>query len=598
MAAIISVSACAEINLSHDLVDLRIASRNLAPNNPNLDARPLFQAALDYAQKNNVHLITADQGAYYFLTPSAPDRYVSINAASDLTIDLHGSDIYTKQSFLIWLVVIDSSRITLTNFTLDSQQLPFTQVRLTGVSANQRTLNYVTQPGWPSPTIFNTVTNPDGTFQDLWALVFRNGTLIANSNRLPLTRSLQEGVLQVQKNDAPWTQPAVLATYQPGDTIVVTARGGEAPILIAGGDNNVIRNVDVYSSGAIAVHVDTISNATVDHVRVMPRPGTDRLISSNADGIHLSYALANNLITGCYVSRTIDDGIAINSPFLAFVTQQSGARQVRLTRNFNSIFANGLAVSFVSTVTAAMLPAVRILSQDPPYADPPSQNSSTITVDQDLPTLQKGFGMVYADAQNRGAGSVIQDSVIEDVLSARGIYLGGVSGVIVQRNIIRRTNGGAIVAHEDVASYPAGPNRDLQIVNNIVEHAIGPAAVGTGVLAAIASIFVLSTDLNFNFLPGTPNTNITIANNYIFNSGRGGIWVSNLSGGTVESNTILQYNVYPGLAAWGLSTDATAQLRQDFSQAVVVRSSAGVSVGYNVIQKRAHPVSQYYHLTN
>jgi hypothetical protein len=578
-----------ELNLSHDLIPLRIASQNLTPDNPALDARPLFQAALDYAVKNGIHLITADQGAYYFLTPAAKDRYLSFNSALDLTIDLHGSDIYMKQSYLIWLVAIDSNRITLTNFTLDSQQLPFTQVRLTGVSANQRALNYVTQPGWPSPTVFNTVTNPDGSSQDLWALVFSNGALVSNSNRLPLTRSLQEGVLQVQKNDAPWTQPGVLAAYQPGDTIVVTARGSEAPLMIAGGDGNVIRNVDVYSSGAIGVHLDTVSNATVDHVRVMPRPGTDRLVGANADGIHLSYALANNIVTNCYVSRSVDDAIAINSPFLAFVGQQTGARQVRLLRNFNSTFPNGLAVSFVSTITAGVLSGGHILSQDPPYSDPPNQNSANITLDQDLPALQKGFGMIYGDTQNRGAGSAIQDNLIEDVFSARGIYLGGVSGVMVQRNIIRRTNGGAIVAHEDVAAYPMGPNRDLQIVNNTVEHAIGPAAVGTGTVAAIASIFVLSTDLNFNFVAGAPNTNITIANNYIVNSGRGGIWVSNLSGGMVEGNTILQYNTHPELAAWGLSPDAAAQLLQDFAQAVIVKSSQGVTVQNNVTQKRPQP---------
>jgi hypothetical protein len=594
LAAIFYVSASAQINLSHDLIPLRIASQNLTPDNPNLDARPLFQAALDYAKGNKIHLITADQGAYYFLTPVAKDRYLSIDSASDLTIDLHGSNIYVKQSFLIWLVAIDCNRFTLTNFTLDSQQLPFTQVRLTGVSANQRTLNYVTQPGWPSPAIFNTITNPDGSSQDLWALVFRNGALVPNSNRLPLARPLQESILQVQKNDAPWTLPGVLAGYQPGDTIVVTARGGEAPILMAGGDGNVIRNVDVYSSGAIGVHLDSVSNTTVDHVRVMPRPGTDRLISANADGIHLSFAWANNMVANCYVDRSIDDAIAINSPFLAFISQQTGARQVRLLRNFNSVFPNGLAVSFVSTLTAGMLPGGHILSQDPPFTDTPTQNSTSIALDQDLLSLQKGFGMIYADPQYRGAGSVIQDNLIEDVFSARGIYLGGVSGVIVQRNVVRRTNGGAIVAHEDVAAYPMGPNHDLQIVNNTVEHAIGPAAVGTGVLAAIASIFVLSTDLNFNFVSGAPNTNITIANNYIINSGRGGIWVSNLNGGSVEGNTILQYNTHPELAAWGLSTDATAQLRQDFSQAVVVKTSQGVIVQNNVTQRRPHALAQYY----
>jgi hypothetical protein len=442
------------------------------------------------------------------------------------------------------------------------------------------------------------VTNPDGSSQDLWALVFRNGALVANSNKLALIRPLQEGVLQVQKNDAPWTQPGVLASYQPGDTIVVTARGGEAPIVIAGGDGNVIRNVDLYSSGALGLHLDTVSNATVDHVRVMPRPGTDRLISSNADGIHFSYALANNIVTNCYVSRSIDDAIAINSPFLAFISQQTGARQLRLLRNFSSIFPNGLAVSFVSTLTADAFPGGHIISQNPPYADPPNQNSTNITLDQDLPTLQKGFGMIYGDPQNRGAGSTIQDNLIEDVFSARGIYLGGVSGVTVQRNIIRRTNCGAIVAHEDLSAYPMGPNRDLRIVNNMVEHAIGPAAVGTGSLSAIASIFVVSTDLNFDFVPGSPNTNITIANNYIVNSGRGGIWISNLNGGTVEGNTILQYNTHPELAVWGFSADVVAQLRQDFTQAVVVKSSVGVSVQNNVTEKRPHLFAQYYNGPN
>jgi hypothetical protein len=138
-----------------------------------------------------------------------------------------------------------------------------------------------------------------------------------------------------------------------------------------------------------------------------------------------------------------------------------------------------------------------------------------------------------------------------------------------------------------------GPNRDLRIVNNMVEHTIGPAAVGTGSLSAIASIFVLSTDLNFDFVPGSPNTNITIANNYIVNSGRGGIWISNLNGGTVEGNTILQYNTHPELAVWGFSADVVAQLRQDFTQAVVVKSSVGVSVQNNVTEKRPHLFAQY-----
>ena len=36
---------------------------------PNLDARPLFQAALQYVGKHHTILITLDHGSYYFLTP-------------------------------------------------------------------------------------------------------------------------------------------------------------------------------------------------------------------------------------------------------------------------------------------------------------------------------------------------------------------------------------------------------------------------------------------------------------------------------------------------------------------------------------------------
>jgi hypothetical protein len=157
----------------------------------------------------------------------------------------------------------------------------------------------------------------------------------------------------------------------------------------------------------------------------------------------------------------------------------------------------------------------------------------------------------------------------------------------VRNNVIRRTDCGAIAAHEDLAAYPVGPAQDIQIVDNTVEDAIGPGAVGTGTVAAIASIFVLTTNQNFSFVPASPNTNITIANNSIFNSGRGGIWIGNLNGGLVQGNYVCRYYRYPGLAAWGLDADTTSQLLQDFTQGIVVRSSSGVVVQNNDVEQKA-----------
>jgi hypothetical protein len=584
----LSCSACAavpSINMSRDLVGLGIAKRNLAPNNPNLDARPLFQAALAYAAANSTGLITADPGAYYFLTPQMPDRYLQIDAYSNLTIDLAGSDLYLAQSEIIGFALIDCTNVTLSNFTVDNLQLPFTQVQLTGVSAPQGVLQYIAIPGWPSPTTFSAIRDPSGTPESLSAVVFRNGQMIPGTAVLPIQRPLSEGTLQIVSSDSPWTQPAVLGTYQPGDIIVFMARGGEAPVLIEGGTGVAVTGVTVYSSAAIAVHLDNTQGALVDHVQVIPRPGTGRLISSNADGIHLSYALANNIVRFSTVERTVDDGIAINSPFLAFVTSQSGARKIVASRNFNSIFPNGLLVSFVDTSSGQIVGSAHIASQNPTYSDPLNNSGPvTLTFDQNLPTLANGSGMIFGDLANRGDGSIIQNNVVKNVVGARGIYLGGVAGVTVQANLIDHTDCGAIVIHQDLSAYPVGPAININVLNNTIRSAIGPEAVGTGAIAAIASIFTLSTDLNFNFISGAPNSNVTITGNSIVNSGRGGIWVGNVNGGMVQNNSTLLFNQHPELAYWGVSTTVAKQLRLDSSQPIVVRSS---SSGVTVLANRA-----------
>lgn len=568
------------VNLSRDLVRLGIAKQNLAPNNPNLDARPLLQATLAYAARNGTNLITADPGAYYLLTPQAPDRYLEIDAYSNLTIDLAGSDLYLAQSEIIAFALIDCTNVSLANFTVDNLQLPFTQVQLTGVSAQQ--LQYQTIPGWPSPTSFNTVRDPSGTPESLSALVFRNGQLLAGAAVLPIQRPLQEGTLQIVTSDSPWTQALVLATYQAGDQIVFMARGGEAPILVEGGTGIVVTGLTVYSSAAIAVHLDNTMNSVVDHVQVIPRPGTDRLISSNADGIHLSFALANNAVRFSFVDRTVDDGIAINSPFLASVISQSGTRKIVAARNFNSIFPNGLLVSFVDLSSGQIIASAHIVSQNPAYSDPLNTTGPvTLMFDENLPALSSGFGMIFGDPANRGDGSVIENNVVRNVLGARGIYLGGVSGVTVRANLIDHTDCGAIVVHQDLSSYPVGPAFNINILHNTIRNAIGPEAVGTGAIAAIASIFTLSTDRDFNLISDSPNANITISGNSIFNSGRSAIWVGNVNGGLVQNNSALLYNQHPELAYWGVSTAVARQLRQDSTQAVVVRSSTGVTVQAN-----------------
>jgi hypothetical protein len=74
------------LNLSHDLTTRNIASQNLTPDSPGLDAGPLLALAISYAQTNGITMLTADRGNYYFLSLANNQTHVQITAVSNLVM--------------------------------------------------------------------------------------------------------------------------------------------------------------------------------------------------------------------------------------------------------------------------------------------------------------------------------------------------------------------------------------------------------------------------------------------------------------------------------------------------------------------------------
>jgi hypothetical protein len=223
-------AAADRINLSRDLVRLGIAAQNAAPDSPGLDARPLFQAALAYVVTHGIREITVDPGAYYFLTPEDSTTYLRFAGLADLDVDLAGSTVYFAGSFLQGFALANCQHVRLANFTVDFLTLPYTEVELTAVDAAGRSLAYRALPGWPDPTSFNGVTAPAGSAIVPWAVAFRGGDILPGTSRMHVQQPIAPGVLQLAQDKTPWTQPATLATFAPGDTIVVTFRGGSPPV--------------------------------------------------------------------------------------------------------------------------------------------------------------------------------------------------------------------------------------------------------------------------------------------------------------------------------------------------------------------------------
>ena len=563
------------LNLSRDLVRLGIAPQNLPPDDPTFDARPLFQAGVQYAQNNRIPLLTVDPGSYYFLTPQTSGAYLRLFQVSDLVVDLAGSTIYFKRAFLAGFLVANSQRVTLTNFQTDFVEPPYTHVELTSVDASGRRLLYRTLPGWVDPSTFNGFTTPSGSPR-LWVVVFRNGSIVPGTSRMEVRDPIGGGALALLPDPSPWTQSPTLSTLRAGDVVAVTQRVGQSVLKASVADAITFSNISVFGSSSWAVNLEFTSNSVVDRVKVMPRPGSG-LIGSNGDGIHLHHAFHNNHVRNSYVTRTLDDAIAIDALSVATVIRQTGPRQIRVSRELSARFPNGTRVNFVAATTHES-EGGSIVSQDPPDSVSPVQNGEVeLTLDRDLPNIPAGTEIVFGTAALRGAGSSIEDNIVGEVPFGQGIWISGTHGVTIQRNSIGHTSNAGIGVRQGTASFPGPPARDLIIQSNAVVGSLGPMASGSGSQLAVGAILVASTDSANAFAQIAPNTNITIRSNYIADSGRAGMWIGQVDGGLLQDNVIVRWNQHPELPYHGVNAQTQSQLVADAKQALVTRLSVRVN---------------------
>lgn len=558
------------LNMSRDLVPLGIAARNMTPDDASLDARPLFQAAVAYTRSHGIRTLSVDRGTYYFRTPQYPSTYLLVDELADVTIDLQGSTLYFDSPRPNGIQLYYCQRVVFTNAVLDYVHTPYTHTTLTAVDAANRQLHYTVLPGWFDPVAFAGDAAPIET-SNVVALVFREGDIVPGTTRMPV-QAIANGVVSLTQNGAPWTQAGTLGTLREGDTLVVTYRGGGPPLLSWFSDAITISQVQIHGASTWAIEMEQNSNATVEQVRIEPRAGA--LLGSTADGIHFRHDLRNNHIRRSYVTRTVDDGLILDSLAAGKLVAQSGPRTLSVTRDVYTRFANGTRIAFVDPATAAEIEGGIIVSQSPPDDRQLAFNGLvSLTLDRDLPTLPTGASMVFADPDMRGSGSTVEDNVVERIPFGRGIWMSGTIGSTVQRNVVRSTSSGGITAYQMTTADPGPPVRELTVQSNVLEANLGPAASGTGTQTSMASLIVASTGTQTRFVTVPVNSNVTIRDNYIADSGRGGIWVGATDGIDVQRNLVTRWYQQPQLPIWGIPGDLRDQVLDDLKQPLVMRNN-------------------------
>jgi len=532
---------------------------NMTPNDPAVDATQILNEAIGLAISERFTTIVADPGRYYF--PYENGGYVLLNGVSDLTIDLQGS-------LLIFLGVpgnatalasaflgFTTSGLTLRNFSVDYDPLPFSQFDIMDVQPNVRagqgTLTVAPQIGFQSlHAIVNAIKNPSVNAivnpPQVVGFVYRDGRRLYTTGWL-FVDSLQPDTGVVSLSDSNTTQE--LETVRAGDVLVIAVRNDIKALSFFGTSGLVVENVSIYASGGPGVGVLQATSSRVAGVNVIPAPGTARLVSTNADGITLEQVGANNRVEGCTLIAVQDDSVSVNSLTLGAIdTIAPDRKSVVIGAQYRQVTPIGMrTLLFVDPTTCQVHgPALGIRSIVPLIPDPPQ--SVTVTFDGPLPTdVKTGFYACDSDPEHRGQGLVVSGNRVLRSCFSRGMSFWGLSGITVQDNYFSGTDAAAIHVLQKTTQYDwiCLPNQAVTVQANVVENCDQGVDRDTEMEGAIA---VVAINVNFDVAPAPVHTEITVRDNYVVNTPRAGLSLENILTGSAERN-ILQLTASPPVVA-------------------------------------------------
>lgn len=271
--------------------------------------RAAVAAAIASGQPSEVQF---GRGTYRLAPASEATECVKIEYASDLVFCGAG----TNQTELVFtdrddfsIRVYYSSDVVLENFAIDYDPLPFTQGTVTRVGIDEFDIQL--DSGYPLLS--------DPFFSD-WDLLGKEVVTVNGTN-------YYDGYLY-----KPWDDnnpPSFIDlgnqefTVSPiegervdqmatGDRLVLWG-SGQWSLEFIGNIDLVFRHVNIYSCPRMVSSWHANENVQIDHISILPRPGTTRILSSNRDGMTGNGFRGDFIIEDCYFEALGDDYINIGS---------------------------------------------------------------------------------------------------------------------------------------------------------------------------------------------------------------------------------------------------------------------------------------------
>ena len=309
-----------------------ISAWNDAEKNAQREAGTQLLAKIDMAKLNGDKTFTITKGDYRFSKTSKQGShraFIALDNLKNMEIDASGSTFWFEDE--CWgLHMTNCANVTIKNLNMDWDPLPYTQGLIVGMNEKEKTLDVKIDQAYEKVSKRFASLPPIESDKEATIRGF-----IFDSER-GFLKPCQEGFrvvpfFQTPKVEGAYRIKALIFYGKPlaslnakvGDKIALLMRNSGG-ILMEGCGGMKLEDVTQFSCPGLQF-VEGACNERNSYIRckVLPRPGTDRLMGGNADGFHSQNCENGPLIDSCEITSIGDDAVNIHGFYRKVVRQST-----------------------------------------------------------------------------------------------------------------------------------------------------------------------------------------------------------------------------------------------------------------------------------
>ncbi len=439
--------------------------------------RPAFVAALTKAKEfaGRPVVLHIPDGTYRLGLPedAAPQTaHLAIADLSNLTVTAgHRALLICTSPYHHGIGVFRSHGVVLSNLAVDYDPLPFTQGIVVATDPEAKLVDVKIEAGFLPPTephldAFSGKPGSNiGYLYDPQTGRKLNG-FMDQYLRKQVT-ALGDGVFRYQTSNT--VQPEFV-----GKRFVVVGRRKADGVKLHGSTRCHLDNVEVYSAPACGFTLQDCSEITLDHCAIKPLPGSPRVFSTNADGLHGKWGCIGPVLSNSYFTGMGDDAVNVGGSYTPVVEQPDD--HTVIVEGHGSITKPDPELVTVDLATNAHIPLGPVREIRGTKVEGYAKPCLRIVFENPIPTLttfqQTGKTKACSQILNLNAcerGAKIIDNCFANH-RCRGVLMRAPDGII-RGNRFEYLAGPGVVISNDGGFLTEGPSGNGTVVeDNVFSH--------------------------------------------------------------------------------------------------------------------------------